>query len=753
MYCPKCKDNFEEGSRRFCPTDGSRLISETAAVAINQQGGIFASLLPRIESQSERDETLLNVPRAAANRPMPAKPFTVPMQVPPEPAFFELDEPDIESPPSTVALPIAVPQSEADTRIVRKVQPFEIPAGHADLGGENRFPSPADDFSRANPERFVGRTVKGRYLITEFLGGDATGHAYLGDDKIVENRLVLVRILIEDGYDEIMTSILAEERVSLSHFSHPNVARLIDSGEFSNGTHFLVSEYVDALSVNDILTIHGRLDAQRVGRILRQAASAINEAHQEGIIHRDIRPENLIIDTSTDAENVKLVNFGASNGDPNEHNIGYKAPEVLEGRIATVASDIYSLGVVAYEMLTGRLPFAGGSAKELLRSQNSGLSVMPSRVDSGISPSVDEVFEKALAYNAADRYSKARDLGDALQTSLSEVRSVPNASTAFPIAEKPSEAIFDEPLPSAKGVTKKGSIISLQPIGNAAAADPAVPSKEEPNWRNRSPEPPITESSWGNTILTALGVFLLVAIIAGVWYFTISNSPALDNNAMLSGGNANSNPQVNASSTDMPPLPRTIVQPPNSNFYQNSKQNLKGDLLRNFVGFTLFYPKDWKVTGPQNGSAPNVRGKFLDISRLSSDERMQEQMLVSYYPSRGTFEEDEEKFPQLIRETNETLNGLLPNYQMVSEGEIKLNTTWRAYEVKFQGGGTSPSGENLIVWGRRIFVPAARPGARNGFEITLLATSLADGIASVDDIGVKGELATILDTFEPSQNF
>ena len=90
---------------------------------------------------------------------------------------------------------------------------------------------------------------------------------------------------------------------------------------------------------------------------------------------------------------------------------------------------------------------------------------------------------------------------------------------------------------------------------------------------------------------------------------------------------------------------------------------------------------------------------------------------------------------------------------MLSEGEIKINGEWRAYEVKFQGGGTSASGEKLIVWGRRLFLPAARPGVRNGFVITMLATSLADDVRSVDDVGVHGELAGVLYSFEPSQSF
>ena len=201
------------------------------------------------------------------------------------------------------------------------------------------------------------------------------------------------------------------------------------------------------------------------------------------------------------------------------------------------------------------------------------------------------------------------------------------------------------------------------------------------------------------------------------------------------------------------PQPRTIGQPPNSTFYQNSKENLKGDLLRNFVGFSMYYPKDWKVNGPQQGATVKARGKFIDISRLTPGGGIKEQMLVSYYASSGMFAEDAAKFPELLRETNETINKLVSGYRMVSEREIKFNGDWRAYEIKFQFDGQSATGEKTPVWGRRLFVPAGRPGVRNGFEITMLATPASADVKSVDDVGIRGELASILNTFEPSQNF
>jgi serine/threonine protein kinase len=752
MYCPKCKDTFEEGSRRFCPTDGSRLIPE-GGTAGRPAGGIFANLIPKIQAVSATDETLIGRKSPVLRQSPP--PVPQPSR-PPEAEdvpFFELDDLDLNDTPAfkrpdAPAKHLIEPASEADTRpIARKVQPFEIPAGHVDLHAENRFPSPAEDFSLDNPERFIGRTVKGRYLVLEFLGGDETGLAYLGDDKIVDGRKVLVRILIEDDYDPIMSSILAEERVSLSHFSHPNVARTIDSGEFSNGMAFLVSEYVDALSVNDILTIHGRFNPQRAGRIIRQAASGLNEAHQEGIIHRDIRPENLVVDASGDSEQVMVVNFGASNGEPNPQNLPYKAPEVLEGKIATVASDIYSLAVVGYEMLTGVSPFDGEDDRAFLRAQRNGLTYLPSSLNREISTSVDEVFERALAYEVSDRFPKARDFGDALVAALADP-----VKLAVPLpVEKPTEPVM-HPVADTEMPTqiRKGPVISLEPAVAAVPTPPApAAGNEEPNWRNRSPEPPVEYSS-RQSMFAVGGILALLLVVAAVWYFAGVGRPTVE-----TGNQADNSapPAANVANTDMPPLPRTISQPPNTTFYQNTKANLKGDLLRNFVGFSLFYPQSWKVNGPQSGSTPNVRGKFLDISRLGEDGRMMEQMLVSYYPSKGTFDLDGEKFPQMVKETNETLKKLLPGYQMISEGEIKLNQNWRAYEIKFQAGGKSESGEDMVVWGRRIFVPAARPGTRNGFEITMLATSLAAGLSSVDDVGVKGDLAQVLETFEPSQNF
>ena len=741
MYCPKCKQTFEEGSRRFCPTDGARLIFEPAAKA---PSGVFANLIPRMDAISDIDAGVHRAGTADRTEDVLDQMDKAVNQQEDE-IFFELDDESAGAAMDEAAFSQAarkfesLPQTErssmASKPSPRKVNPYEISDGGVNLE-EERPDIFTGDFDVSNPESFVGRTVKSRYKVTDFLGGDEAGLAYLGQDKIAD-RKVLVRILLQEEPDEIMASILAEERVSLSHLSHPNIARLVDSGTFTNGIQFLVSAYFDGLSVRDILDIYGKFPPDRTARIIRQAAAALGQAHQEGILHRDVRPENLIIDTEGDAEQVILVNFGASNGEPTEMNAVYKAPEILDGRIATAGSDIFSLAVVAYEMLTGRLPFEGESTKEIVRSQYAGLSLRPTDIDDELPPGVDEVLDKAFSYNAADRYTKAREFGDALFNALTGVKSTQTVKAK-------GEATAPKPVITAKPVVSS-KVETLEP-----AVKP-IPTNE-PAWKARSPEPPEVENR-RTSLAWIVGILVLLALIAGGWWYIVSH-PSEPQIQSANPTDVNNDVPVNtiSPSTEMPPLPRNIPQPPNTNFFQNSKSNLRGDLLANFVGFTLYYPKDWKFNGPQPAAAPG-RGKFLDISRETPDGRMIEQMLVSYYPSKGTYSEDAPNFPQLVKEANDTLKKLLPDYQAVSEGEIKVNGAWHAYELKFQGSGTSPSGEKLTVWGRRIFIPSARPGTRDGFEITMLATSLSEDVKSVDDVGVKGELAPILYSFEPSQNF
>ena len=758
MYCPKCNQSFEVGSRRFCPTDGARLIDAQTPAPNQQQGGIFANLIPKMGGIEDLGTKAPEAPIFAAGAERP-NPFLPDEKTETDDLFFEFDEPrSSEAATKLINDPIAkeVAEPKADEPPVPTLQPparkidlDSVPEGRIDLETGYQAPDILSSFDTDNPETLVGEVVKGRYKVRELLSGDESGFAYLADDRIVSGKTVLVRVHVSNNDDELIRSILAEERISLLHFSHPNIARVIDSGELVNGTAFVISEYIDGLTVGDILSIHGKFDPKRAERIIRQISIALNEAHQEGILHRDIRPENIIIDPDAgDVEQAKLVNFGSSSGEPNEDNVVYKSPEVIDGRINTIVTDIFSLAVVAFEMLTGAQPFEGESKTEILRSQYSGPAALPSAVNPQLPSAVDEVFSKGLAFKPAERYKKAREFGDALSAAL---------TTTSGLDEKPIAA---------------SNIVDLKPLvpsvehkdrGAAASTRIHIPPVKRPDTVPGSPVeakraavPSVKKNRLRPWQIAAI-LFLLLAVGAAIGWFYLSNNTrgASRSNEI---GEARPAPveSVNQANVDQSgpirPLTRDISQPPNTRAFQNTRQDLKGDLADNFLGFSLFYPGGWKVIGPQPGASSGARGKFLDISRNTADGRLSEQMLVSYYPSGGTFEADSQRFPQLVKESSEILEKILPGYRVVSQGEISMNGGWRAYEVKFQGGGTSAAGDKLDVWGRRLWVPAAREGVQSGYEITMLATAIAENVKSVDDVGVRGELGPILYSFEPNQN-
>ncbi len=761
MHCPKCGNKYPDGSQRFCDADGERLMPLGQEASRGGRQTVFAAVLsspevtqaeaPPIEFVIDKDDERITDELMSE-------------------LFFETEDDDngfwdeVEPESGVLAGHVnAAEVSEATYTaepelpavLPRKVNPAEIPAGHIEVDddGDREHPSIRSMvFDPEDPNDLVGRIVKGRYRVTELLREDDTGYSYLADDGLANDRRVVVRILANEELDEMTESILAEERVSLSHINHPNVLRLIDSGQFANGINYLICEHSDALTALDILEIHGPLSPTRVAKLMRQAAEALSEVHHEGILHRDLRPEAILVTLAeNDTELVQIADFGVSSGEPTSENIYYKSPETLDGRIPTVAGDVYSLGIVAYQLLTGKLPFNGDTERSFLRAQRSGLETFPTDLRHDLSTDVDEVIEKALSRDPLERYPTARDFGEDLFTALTVAPD--------PLMDDEYVTVLDEPGDTVKeGAIVRGSQRITIP---AAVAKDQSPGVDELAWTRRSPEPPAEpDSNW--TRIAVIGALSVLVIAIGIWYYVLVRQAETDvrfpvdqlaANPANTADQAPIMPEQRAEDIEVPPLARTIAQPPNTDFFQSSRQGLKGDLVRNFVGFALYYPQNWKVNGPKESADGKTRGKFLDVANITPDGKLKEQMLVSYYVSNGTFKEDTAKFPQLVKETVETLKKLIPNFQMVSEGNTVVNGGWNAYEVRFQGSGSGENGERLLVWGRRLFVPAARPGVRAGFEITMLATSYAEDVRSVDDVGVRGDLGAILYTFEPSQNF
>ncbi len=749
LYCPKCQQNYEEGVQRFCPNDNARLLTAPSAdKSARQKGIVFSSIIN--QGISEEANKFASVPKFSQVKPTTFSRlnFRPPTEnVTKDEAGFK---PELELEPSPAAEKESSILETSDSPVDSSKFTFE---SSPDFEKEAASETPI--FDSHNPASQIGQIIQERYLLQELIKEDEDFFSYLAEDKTDNERKVIVKIFVRDNLaDSFADKIFAEERLALRQLNHPNIARIVDSGELSDGTAFLVTECVQGSTIKEYLKRNGQFNALRAARIIRQSADALGAAHKIGVPHRALKTEKIILTVDENGiERIKLTGFGTSKEKLNEANLLYKSPEQVEGKVANFTSDEYSLAVVAYQLLTNRLPFDASSVGDLLREQREGFKVQVSEVRDDLPASIDEVLKKALAFNPFDRYEKVQDFGDEFFGEI--IAHAPletDEETSEPIVE---EVVQTGSAPVLSAVeTKKITLTPIEayepPIREKKSFDSGVKATNDLAWEKRSPEPP-NEPNASRSLLAILGVAAVLIALISVWYYFINRPgeqfvsvPAETANVTEPNINAPANIEPTPEEIESPPIARAIQPPPDSFYFQNGKENLKGDLLKNFLGFSLYYPKDW-----QRNDAPN---NFLDVSKKAPNGLPIEQMLVTYYNSKGTYKADTEIFPAQVKETNESLKKILPNYQMISEGKKTLNNGWQAYEVQFQGTG-KVGGEEITIWGKRLFVPTAIRGMKNGYVITMLATSLSKDVKNVGDVGEKGELSSVLETFEPNQTF
>jgi serine/threonine-protein kinase len=266
-----------------------------------------------------------------------------------------------------------------------------------------------------NTDPLIGRTLASRYRLVKRLGSGATALVYLARHVMIE-RLSAIKVLRQDlGMNPQQRERFLREARAVNRINHPGIIEITDFGE-SDGLVFLVMEYVEGASLLATLR-QGAFPWQRAARVAMQVASALARAHELGVIHRDLKPENVLLIPAPGAggiageERVKLTDFGiakvldAPRLTFNEQRLGtpgYIAPEYMDGKAAGPRGDLYSLGVVLYEMLTGRLPFEGKGVK-LLLSAMTDAPIPPSQRVSGIPPDMEELVLRLIARSADDR--------------------------------------------------------------------------------------------------------------------------------------------------------------------------------------------------------------------------------------------------------------------------------------------------------------------------------------------------------------
>ncbi len=272
-----------------------------------------------------------------------------------------------------------------------------------------------------------GQKINDRYEIIRSIGEGGMANVYLAND-IILNRLVAVKILRGDlAKDEKFVKRFQREAIAASSLNHPNIVEVYDVGE-DDGKYFIVMEYVEGKTLKSLIKKRGALTLPEVVDIMLQLTSAIAHAHESYIIHRDIKPQNVII---MEDGRVKVMDFGiAAQLNSNEltqtnsvmGTVYYLPPEQASGTSATVKSDIYSLGILMYELVVGKVPFKGDSPVEVAIKHMK--TPLPSITDAypEIPQSIENVILKACAKNPLNRYATVKDMHDDLLTVLEKER-------------------------------------------------------------------------------------------------------------------------------------------------------------------------------------------------------------------------------------------------------------------------------------------------------------------------------------------
>jgi len=308
----------------------------------------------------------------------------------------------------------------------------------------------------AKPDRLLGRTIAGKYRIEAKIGQGGMGSVYRAR-HLVTGKVVAVKVLLEDlaAYPSFVERFLHEARAA-AYVMHPHAINIMDCGR-EGDVVYLLMEYLDGETLTEVMKREGPFSPQRAARILTQICSAVAEAHAQGIIHRDLKPDNIILQhVAGERDYVKVLDFGIAKvldeqkrgGLPISRRVfvgtpEYASPEQCNAKSPTVASDIYSLGVILYEMLTGRPPFEGDPMDVMLKHVHE--EPPPLRaLRPEVSPEIEAVVLRALRKDPAARPQSAWELAEEFERA---VRASAGRRTAS-LASRPTQMDPPSTLPT-----------------------------------------------------------------------------------------------------------------------------------------------------------------------------------------------------------------------------------------------------------------------------------------------------------------
>jgi eukaryotic-like serine/threonine-protein kinase len=363
-------------------------------------------------------------------------------------------------------------------------------------------------------DTLINTLFDGRYRILRKLGSGGMAKVYLAEDEELGRR-VAIKILSERyANDDLFIERFRREAKSAAGLSHPNIVSIYDRGE-AEGTYYIAMEVIEGRSLKELIMTRGALPIDVAIAYAKQLLEALRYAHRHGIVHRDIKPHNVLVSADQrdkrHGPRLKVTDFGiARHGASQMTEAGsiigtaqYLSPEQARGAPVTAASDLYSAGIVLYEMLTGKVPFSGDSAIEIAMKHVNELPKPPSHLRPEIPPALDQVVLRSLAKEPEDRYQSADDFIDDLE----------RVEAGLPVSyETASAATAILAAPLAGGTTEVLSEAATR-VAPPAYAPPRRPPAEPPEHRYDE-RPPMRR----RLVPWLLVLLLLVAAGIAGWY-------------------------------------------------------------------------------------------------------------------------------------------------------------------------------------------------------------------------------------------
>jgi serine/threonine-protein kinase len=440
-------------------------------------------------------------------------------------------------------------------------------------------------------DSLIDTLFDGRYQIERKLGAGGMADVYLAEDQELGRRVAIKILNSRHGNDDQFIERFRREAKNAAALNHPNIVSIYDRGE-AEDTYYIAMEFLDGRTLKELIVGRGAAPINVAIEYARQILSALRFAHRHGIVHRDIKPHNVLVDGEG---RVKVTDFGIARAGTSQMTetgsiVGtaqYLSPEQAKGGEVDPRSDLYSLGVVLYELLTGKTPFDGETPVEIAMKHLSTTPQPPSKLRPDVPRELDMVVMRALAKNPDERYQSADEMeGDLERVARGARVSATTVDTATQVLRRPAAA-------AAAASATAATMIAPPPA--SAAPPPAVVAEEE-EYEEGGDRP-----LW--PWLVAVG-FVVAAVIAGffVWQELSSSTPQVPVNNYVNEPQASAQQQITAAG-----LHSKVNNGPNERykkgivFRQDPSPGTKVD-----KGGTVTL---WVSTGPPKVNVPAVKGE------------------------------------------------------------------------------------------------------------------------------------------------